>query len=87
MTPTPSTLICLPLIENGKIVDQTYDSRVMDGARPYLYVCSAYRSGLWLAALQTMATMATQLDQSNDFLRYQEILEKGKHSLEEKEKN
>uniref|UniRef100_A0A1B0AJL2 Non-lysosomal glucosylceramidase n=1 Tax=Glossina pallidipes TaxID=7398 RepID=A0A1B0AJL2_GLOPL len=65
------------LIENSKMPDQTYDSWVMDGP-------SAYCSGLWLAALQTMATMATLLDQPNDFLRYQDILEKGKHSLEEK---
>lgn len=45
---------------------------------------SAYCSGLWLAALQSMSVMATILDQPNDCLRYQDILEKGKHSLEEK---
>jgi len=45
---------------------------------------SAYCSGLWLAALQSMSAMATILDQPNDCLRYQDILEKGKKSLEEK---
>ncbi|XP_037708746.1 non-lysosomal glucosylceramidase isoform X1 [Drosophila subpulchrella] len=65
------------LIENTKMPDQTYDSWVMDGP-------SAYCSGLWLAALQTMSAMATILDQPNDCLRYQDILEKGKKSLEEK---
>lgn len=65
------------LIENTKMPDQTYDSWVMDGP-------SAYCAGLWLAALQTMSVMATLLDQPNDCLRYQDILEKGKHSLEEK---
>ncbi|KAH8352435.1 hypothetical protein KR084_004138, partial [Drosophila pseudotakahashii] len=65
------------LIENTKMPDQTYDSWVMDGP-------SAYCSGLWLAALQSMSAMATILDQPNDCLRYQDILEKGKRSLEEK---
>ncbi|XP_068140847.1 non-lysosomal glucosylceramidase isoform X1 [Drosophila tropicalis] len=65
------------LIENTKMPDQTYDSWVMDGP-------SAYCSGLWLASLQAMSAMATILDQPNDCLRYQDILEKGKHSLEEK---
>ncbi|XP_014087566.1 non-lysosomal glucosylceramidase isoform X1 [Bactrocera oleae] len=65
------------LIENTKMPDQTYDTWVMDGP-------SAYCAGLWLAALQTMSVMATLLDQPNDCLRYQDILERGKHSLEEK---
>ncbi|XP_032592367.1 non-lysosomal glucosylceramidase isoform X1 [Drosophila grimshawi] len=65
------------LIENTKMPDQTYDSWVMDGP-------SAYCAGLWLAALQTMSVMATLLDQPNDCLRYQDILERGKNSLEEK---
>ncbi|XP_030242996.1 non-lysosomal glucosylceramidase isoform X1 [Drosophila navojoa] len=65
------------LIENTKMPDQTYDAWVMDGP-------SAYCSGLWLAALQAMSVMATLLDQPNDCLRYQDILEKGKRSLEEK---
>ncbi|XP_052852653.1 non-lysosomal glucosylceramidase isoform X1 [Drosophila gunungcola] len=65
------------LIENTKMPDQTYDSWVMDGP-------SAYCSGLWLAALQAMSAMATILDQPNDCLRYQDILEKGKRSMEEK---
>ncbi|KAI8121146.1 Non-lysosomal glucosylceramidase [Lucilia cuprina] len=65
------------LIENTKMPDQTYDSWVMEGP-------SAYCSGLWLAALQSMSVMSTLLDQPNDCLRYQDILEKGKHSLEEK---
>ncbi|XP_030376910.1 non-lysosomal glucosylceramidase isoform X1 [Scaptodrosophila lebanonensis] len=65
------------LIENTKMPDQTYDTWVMDGP-------SAYCSGLWLAALQSMSVMATILDQPNDCLRYQDILEKGKRSLEEK---
>uniref|UniRef100_A0A1B0BBQ0 Glycosyl-hydrolase family 116 catalytic region domain-containing protein n=1 Tax=Glossina palpalis gambiensis TaxID=67801 RepID=A0A1B0BBQ0_9MUSC len=64
--------------------DQTYDSWVLDGPRLYLYVCNAYCSGLWLAVLQTMASMATLLDQPNDFWSDQDILEKAKHSLEEK---
>ncbi|XP_061387409.1 non-lysosomal glucosylceramidase [Musca vetustissima] len=65
------------LIENTKMPDQTYDSWVMEGP-------SAYCSGLWLAALQSMSVMATILDQPNDCIRYQDILEKGKKSLDEK---
>lgn len=65
------------LIENSKCPDQTYDSWVMEGP-------SAYCSGLWLGALQTISAMATILDQPNDCIKYQEILEKGKQSLEEK---
>ncbi|XP_055852929.1 non-lysosomal glucosylceramidase isoform X1 [Episyrphus balteatus] len=65
------------LIENQKMPDQTYDSWVMEGP-------SAYCGGLWLAALQCISAIATLLDQPNDCLRYQEILEKGKKSIDEK---
>lgn len=65
------------LIENTKSPDQTYDSWVMDGP-------SAYCSGLWLASLHCMASMANLLDQPQDYIFYSDILEKGKKSMEEK---
>ncbi|XP_037957731.1 non-lysosomal glucosylceramidase isoform X2 [Teleopsis dalmanni] len=65
------------LIENTKMPDQTYDTWTMEGP-------SAYCAGLWLASLQTMCSMANILDQPNDFLRFQEILDKGKRSFDEK---
>ncbi|XP_055381934.1 non-lysosomal glucosylceramidase isoform X2 [Condylostylus longicornis] len=65
------------LIENSKTPDQTYDSWTMEGP-------SSYCAGLWLAALQCISAMATILDQPNDCIKYQEILEKGKRSYEEK---
>ncbi|CAD7086391.1 unnamed protein product [Hermetia illucens] len=65
------------LIENCKLPDQTFDSWVMEGP-------SAYCSGLWLAALQCISAIATILDQPNDCIHYQEVLEKGKQSLQEK---
>lgn len=46
--------------------------------------CSAYCSGLWLAALQCMSAMANILEQSNDCIRYGDILDKGKRSFEDK---
>ncbi|XP_055634667.1 non-lysosomal glucosylceramidase [Toxorhynchites rutilus septentrionalis] len=65
------------LIENSKSPDQTYDTWVMDGP-------SAYCGGLWLASLHCISVMANLLDQSEDCVKYQEILEKGKASFEEK---
>ncbi|XP_062545738.1 non-lysosomal glucosylceramidase [Armigeres subalbatus] len=65
------------IIENSKCPDQTYDTWVMDGP-------SAYCGGLWLASLHCMSVMANLLDQSDDCIRYRELLEKGKVSFEEK---
>lgn len=65
------------LIENSKCPDQTYDTWVMDGP-------SSYCGSLWLASLHCMSVMATMLDQSEDCIKYREILEKGKASFEEK---
>lgn len=45
---------------------------------------SAYCSGLWLAALQCMTTMANLVNKPEDSAKYTEILDKGKLSLEEK---
>ncbi|KAL7015975.1 hypothetical protein ACKWTF_016752 [Chironomus riparius] len=65
------------LIENNNSPDQTYDTWVMSGP-------SIYCGGLYLASLHVMSVMATILDQPNDCIRYREILEKGKKSIEEK---
>lgn len=65
------------LIENDKTADQTYDTWVMDGP-------SAYCGGLWLAACYVMSVMSTLLDQSEESLKWLEILEKGKKAFEEK---
>lgn len=65
------------LIENSRSPDQTFDTWVMDGP-------SAYCGGLWLAALHCMCEMANIIDQSDDSKKYNEILEKGKKSFEEK---
>ncbi|XP_058446852.1 non-lysosomal glucosylceramidase [Malaya genurostris] len=65
------------LIENSKCPDQTYDTWVMDGP-------SSYCGGLWLASLHCMSVMANLLDQTDDCIKFREILEKGKRSFEEK---
>lgn len=45
---------------------------------------SIYCGGLYLAALHVMSVMANILDKPNDCIKYREILEKGKKSIEEK---
>ncbi|XP_055544706.1 non-lysosomal glucosylceramidase [Wyeomyia smithii] len=65
------------LIENSRTPDQTYDTWVMEGP-------SAYCGGLWLASLHCMSVMANILDQSEDCIKYRQLLEKGKASFEEK---
>lgn len=65
------------LIENEKTADQTYDSWVMDGP-------SAYCGSLWLASCYSMSVMANLMDQPDECVKYQDILEKGKKSIEEK---
>lgn len=65
------------LIENSNEPDQTYDTWIMTGP-------SIYCGGLYLASLHVMSIMANILDQPNDCIKYREILEKGKQSIEEK---
>lgn len=65
------------LIENSNAPDQTYDTWIMSGP-------GIYCGGLFLASLQVMSVMASILDQPNDCIKYQEILEKGRKSIEEK---
>lgn len=65
------------LIENSKSPDQTYDTWIMEGP-------SAYCGGLWLASLHVISIMANILDQAEDCVRYRDLLDKGKQSIEEK---
>ncbi|KAG5667295.1 hypothetical protein PVAND_015281 [Polypedilum vanderplanki] len=65
------------IIENSNSADQTYDTWVMSGP-------SIYCGGLFLASLHVMSVMASIMDEPNDAVKYQEMLEKGKKSIEEK---
>lgn len=65
------------LIENGGFPDQTYDTWVMKGP-------SAYCGSLWLASLFCASKIAILLGEDDDAKTYQEILEKGKASFQEK---
>lgn len=65
------------LIENSNSADQTYDTWIMKGP-------SIYCGGLFLASLHVMSVVANILDQPNDCIKYRDILEKGKKSIEEK---
>lgn len=65
------------LIENSNSADQTYDTWIMRGP-------SIYCGGLFLASLHVMSVVANLLDQPNDCIKYRDLLEKGKKSVEEK---
>jgi len=65
------------LIENSNAPDQTYDTWVMNGP-------SAYCGGLFLASVHVMSVMSSILNEPNDCIKYREIFEKGKKSMEEK---
>lgn len=65
------------LIENSNSPDQTYDTWVTNGP-------SIYCGGLYLASLHVMSVMASILDQPNESIKYSEILERGRKSIEEK---
>lgn len=65
------------LIENGGFPDQTYDSWVMTGP-------SAYCGGMWLAALYCMTVMCDVLGMEDDKKNFEDLLERGKKSFNEK---
>lgn len=45
---------------------------------------SAYCGGLYLASLHVMSIIASILNEPNDCIKYRDILEKGKISMEQK---